>query len=101
MDSDSYSTPDPVDDADFKLPNGNTLVEAFMAGLAKEVDNDYRGLSKLLASLPDPSASHSQPEALSYYEARSKGLVSFDLARSKGLVSFEKTYKQYMFEILQ
>ena len=68
VDSDSYSTPDPVDDADFELPNGNTLVEAFMAGLAKEVDNDYRGLSNLLASLPDPSASHSQPEALYAFE---------------------------------
>ena len=73
---DSYSAPDPVDDADFELSNGNTLVEAFMAGLAKAVDNDFRGLSNLLASLPDPSASHSQPEALSYSEARSKGLVS-------------------------
>jgi hypothetical protein len=37
--------PDPCDDADFELPDGKTLVEAFMAGMAKEVDNDYRSLS--------------------------------------------------------
>ena len=34
VDSDYYRAPDPVDDADFELSNGNTLVEAFMAGLA-------------------------------------------------------------------
>ena len=97
VDRDSYSTPDPVDDADFELPDGNTLVEAFMAGLAKEVDNDYKGLSKLLASLPDPSASHSQPEALSYSEARSKGLVSSVLVSEDTLRAFSpsemKLYK--------
>ena len=36
--------PDPCDDADFELPDGKALVEAFMAGMAKEVDNDYRSL---------------------------------------------------------
>ena len=97
VDHDSYRAPDPVDDADFELPNGNTLVEAFMAGLAKEVYNDYRGLSKLLASLPDPSASRSQPEAVSYSEARSKGLVSSVLVSEDTLKAFSpsemKLYK--------
>jgi hypothetical protein len=44
------SSPDPCDDADFELPDGNELVEAFMAGLAKEVDTEYIGLSQLIDS---------------------------------------------------
>ena len=48
VDRDNYSAPDPVDDADFELPNGNTLVKAFMAGLAKEVDIKCKGLLQLL-----------------------------------------------------
>jgi len=73
--------PDPCDDADFELPDGKALVEAFMAGMAKEVDNDYRTLSQLLATLPDPSKSADpsktvlRAEAMSFSEARTKGLV--------------------------
>ena len=46
-----------------------------MANLAKEVDNEYRGLSQLLETLPDPSKSRAVAEAMSFREARSKGLV--------------------------
>ena len=50
------------------------MIEQFMAGLAQKVDNEYRGLSHLLATLPVPIGG-AQPEALSASEARSKGLV--------------------------
>ena len=46
-----------------------------MANLAKEVDNEYRGLSQLLATLPDPSKTSAVPEAMSFRAARTKGLV--------------------------
>jgi hypothetical protein len=67
--------PDPCDDADFELPDGKTLMEAFMAGMAKEVDNEYRSQSQLLATLPDPSKSVLRAEAMSFSEARTKGLA--------------------------
>ncbi len=81
MDLPDDSDPDPCDDADFELPDGKALVEAFMAGMAKEVDNDYRTLSQLLVTLPDPSKSADpsktvlRAEAMSFSEARTKGLV--------------------------
>jgi len=56
------------------LPDGKELVEAFMANLAKEVDNEYRGLSQL-STLPDPSKTSAVPEAMSFRAARTKGLV--------------------------
>jgi hypothetical protein len=57
------------------LPDGKESVDAFMAGLTKEFDNKYRGLSQLRETFPDLSKSQSQAEALSLSEARSKGLV--------------------------
>lgn len=65
---------DPHDEAEFELPDGEAMIEQFLAGLAKEVDNEYRGLSSLLANLPVPIGG-AQPEALSAAEARSQGLV--------------------------
>ena len=52
------SDPDPCDDADFELPDGKALVEAFMAGMAKEVDTEYRSLSATaLSAAWNPSRS--------------------------------------------
>ncbi len=71
--------PDPCDDADFELPYGKALVEAFMASMAKEVNNDYRTLSQLLATLPDPSTSADpsktvlRAEAMSFLRLGPKG----------------------------
>lgn len=48
---------------------------AFMAGLAKESDSDFKGLSQLLATLPDPSQSHRHAEAMSGTDARDRGLI--------------------------
>jgi hypothetical protein len=76
LDLPNNSAQDPFDDAEFDLPDGKELVEGFMAGLAKEVDNEYSGLSQLLATLPDPSKSLSQAEALSFSEDRFQGAGS-------------------------
>ena len=42
---------DPFDTADFEVSHDTSMVEAFMTGLAKEADNEYRGLLDLLATL--------------------------------------------------
>ena len=52
--------PDPDDLADFELPDQQAMIDAFLAGLSKESDYDFSGLSDLLARLPDPT--RSQPE---------------------------------------
>jgi hypothetical protein len=44
--------PDPDDLADFELPDQQALIDAFLDGLCKESDHEFRGLSHLLASLP-------------------------------------------------
>jgi hypothetical protein len=85
---------DPHDEAEFDLPDGEAMIQQFLAGLAKEVDNEYRGLSSLLATLPVPIGG-AQPEALSAAEARSQGLVpeaSEDTLRAFS-VSEMKLYK--------
>jgi hypothetical protein len=40
--------PDPDDTADFELPDQQTLIDAFTAGLSKESQHDFRSLSALL-----------------------------------------------------
>jgi hypothetical protein len=65
--------PDPHDEEDFNLPDQQALTDAFFAGLSKESDTDYHGLSKLLETLPDPNPI--QVEALSVRDAREKGLI--------------------------
>ena len=68
-------TPDPFDTADFEVPHDKGMVEAFMAGLAKEARNKYCGLLDLLAALPDPSKTLSPAESFTFADARSKGMV--------------------------
>ena len=65
--------PDPVDDQDFESPDQEALFQAFVTGLSKESDEDYRGLSQLLATLPDPS--NAVVDSLSATEARERGLI--------------------------
>ena len=69
--------PDPDDTADFELPDQQTLIDAFTAGLSKEGQHDFHSLSALLATLPDPSPSVSQGhvEAIPVAEARERGLI--------------------------
>jgi hypothetical protein len=45
--------PDPDDLADFELPDQQASIDAFLDGLCKSSDHEFRGLSHLLASLPD------------------------------------------------
>ncbi len=72
LDRHGGSAADPFDEADFELPDGKTMIEQLMAGLAQEVDNEYRGQAHLLATLPVPIGG-AQPEAVSAPEARSWG----------------------------
>ena len=46
-----------------------------MAGLARESDVDFKGLSHLLATLPNPSQSHEHVEGMSVADARDCGLI--------------------------
>jgi hypothetical protein len=57
--------PDPDETADFelKLPDQQALIDAFTAGLCKESQQDFRSLSTLLATLPDPSLSYGHVKA--------------------------------------
>ena len=57
------------------IPDQQALMAAFMAGLAKESDSDFKGLSQLLATLPDPSQSPRHAEAMSGTDARDRGLI--------------------------
>ena len=49
------------------------LIDAFLAGLSKQSDADFRSLSRLLATLPDPGKG--EVEAMSVTEAREQGLI--------------------------
>ena len=49
------------------------MIDAFTAGLSKESQHDFRSLSALLATLPDPS--HAPVEAIPVAEARERGLI--------------------------
>jgi hypothetical protein len=69
--------PDPHDDEDFELPDQQTIIDAFMNGRCKESQHDFRRLSTLLASLPDPSLSHGQVMTMPDTEAREQGLIPF------------------------
>jgi hypothetical protein len=67
--------PDPHDLADFELPDQQALIDAFLDGLCKESDHEFRGLSDLLARLPDPSLSQGQVEAVPVTVARERGVL--------------------------
>ncbi len=64
------------DDADLDLPGQEALVEAFMAGLSKKVDNESRSLLQLLFTLLDSSLNHRQTKAMSLPDARKRCLIS-------------------------
>ena len=66
---------DPNDLQDFELPDQQTLIDAFLRGLCKESECEFRGLSHLLASLPDPSLGQGQVEAVPVTVARERGVI--------------------------
>ena len=66
--------PDPHDDGDFEGPDTRSLLDEFMAKMAQSVNDDYKNLHALLATLPDPSVD-TGPVAIPVAEAREKGLI--------------------------
>ena len=52
------NVPDQHNEADFDIPNTQSVLETFMSKLLKQTDNEYQSLSVLLYSLPDPSSSN-------------------------------------------
>ncbi len=65
----SETAPDPHDEGDFEAPDTRSLLDEFMAKLSKSVDDEYRPLSALLDSLPDPSG-YSGASAIPVPDAR-------------------------------
>ena len=61
--------PDPHDDGDFEGPDTRSLLDEFMAKMAQSVNDDYKNLYVLLATLPDPSVD-TGPVAIPVAEAR-------------------------------
>ncbi len=51
------------------------MIDVFLAGLCKESDHEFRGLSDLLARLPDLSLSQGQVEAVPVTVARERGVI--------------------------
>ena len=47
--------PDPHDEGDFEGPDTCSLMDEFMAKMAQSVNDEYKNLHALLATLPDPS----------------------------------------------
>ena len=43
------------DEGDFEGPDSRSLMDEFMAKMAQSVNDDYKNLHALLATLPDPS----------------------------------------------
>ncbi len=48
--------PDIHDGADFDIPKTQAELERFMSNMSKLADDEYRFLSVLIDSLPDPSS---------------------------------------------
>ena len=66
--------PDPHNEGDFEGPDTCSLLDEFMATMAQSVNDDYKNLHALLATLPDPSVD-TGPVAIPVAEAREKGLI--------------------------
>ena len=68
------TVPDEHDEADFDLPDTQSVLERFMSDLSKQTDDEYRSLSVLLDSLPDPSSS-TTAKSMTAAAAREKGVI--------------------------
>ena len=66
--------PDPHDDGDCEGTDTRSLLDEFMAMMTQSVNDDYKNLHALLATLPDPSVD-TGPVAIPVAEAREKGLI--------------------------
>ena len=92
--------PDPHDVEDFEMPDQHALIQSFLAGLSKESDNDFRGLSQLLEQLPDPTQTDgmAEVEAMAGTEAKDRGLIPEATYDTLAAFSFSemKLYKHAM-----
>ena len=68
------NVPDEHDEADFDIPNTQSVLETFMSKLSKQTEQEYRSLSVLLESLPDPSSSNNV-NAITAAAAKEKGQI--------------------------
>ena len=68
--------PDVHDEADVHIPDTHwqAVLERFMSNMSKLADDEYRSLSVLLDSLPDPS-SFSTAKSMTAAAAREKGVI--------------------------
>ena len=67
--------PDPHDEVDFEGPDTRSLLDEFMAKMAQSVNDDYKNLHALLATLPDPSVD-TGPVAMQFPRQMSGGPIS-------------------------
>ena len=91
--------PDPDDLADFDLQDQQVLIDVFLDRLCKESDHEFRGLSHLLASLPDPSLSQGQVEAVPVTVARERGVIPE--ASNETLEAFSFTCNRIQVYVIQ
>ena len=68
------NAPDPNDEADLDIPDTQAVLERFMSNMSTLADDEYRLLSDLLDSLPDPS-SYTTAEPIPTAAAREKGMI--------------------------
>ena len=68
------TVPDLCDERSFDVPETRSLLDEFLSKMSKSVDDEYRTLSDLLATIPNPSG-YARVSALSVSEAREKGLI--------------------------
>jgi hypothetical protein len=68
------NAPDANDEADFDIPNTQAVLERFMLNMSKLADDEYRSLSDLLCSLPDPS-SYTTAKSITTAAVREEGVI--------------------------
>ncbi len=68
------NAPDANDEADFEIPDTQAVLERFMSNMSKLADDEYRSLSDLLDSLPDPS-SYPTAKSTTTAAAREYGVI--------------------------
>ena len=68
------NVPDVHDEADFDIPDTQAVLERLMSNMSKQADDEYRSLSALLDSLPDPS-SFTTAKSMTAAAAREKGVI--------------------------
>ena len=68
------NVPDQHDEADFDIPDTQSVLERFMSKVSKQTEDEYQSLSVLLDSLPDPSSSNNA-KSMTAAAVREKGVI--------------------------